>query len=269
MNSSEECKVVSGTKEWAVRNENCISGCSHNCKYCYARSMASRFGRIASQDWHDETVRFRDLYKMARKCSGVIMFPSAHDITPAHLDECIYKLDDMLMAGNHVLIVSKPHLECIKAICDKFTACRDQIMFRFTIGSNDSEILKFWEPNAPDFNERIECLKRAFIFEYKTSVSCEPMLDNNVMGVISKVRPYVTDSIWLGKTNRLKGILSLNGFKNNKEVMQRAKELELMLSDEYILQLYEMFKDDHLIKWKDSIKKLVGIARPTEAGLDI
>ena len=33
-------KPVSGTKEWADRNENCLDGCSHDCKYCYAKAMA-------------------------------------------------------------------------------------------------------------------------------------------------------------------------------------------------------------------------------------
>ena len=36
---------VFGTYEWAVKNFNIVSGCSHNCKYCYSKEMAIRFKR--------------------------------------------------------------------------------------------------------------------------------------------------------------------------------------------------------------------------------
>ena len=41
-------KPISGTKEWSVSSVNCITGCEHNCRYCYARANALRFKRIAS-----------------------------------------------------------------------------------------------------------------------------------------------------------------------------------------------------------------------------
>jgi hypothetical protein len=34
------------------------------------------------------------------------MFPSAHDITPAHLDDCMIYLEHMLKPGNQVTIVT-------------------------------------------------------------------------------------------------------------------------------------------------------------------
>jgi DNA repair photolyase len=36
-------KPAFGTKEWAEKNENLISGCSHDCKYCYAKSTAIQY----------------------------------------------------------------------------------------------------------------------------------------------------------------------------------------------------------------------------------
>ncbi len=267
---SSECKSVSGTKEWAFKNENCISGCIHNCKYCYARSIARRFSRMKSADWHHEVVRHRDLNKSIGKCNGVVMFPSSHDITPEHLNECMFMLDKILAAGNDdVLVISKPHLECMTPVCDEFTAYRDKIVFRFTIGSTDSAVLKFWEPNAPNFDERLQCLKYAYESGFKTSISCEPMLDDKVENVIRAALPYVTDSIWVGKPNRLMSILSLNGYKGDQETMTRARQLQTMLSDEYVNRLYSRYKNNPYIRWKDSIKKVVGIERPTKAGLDI
>lgn len=103
--------------------------------------------------------------------------------------------------------------------------------------------MKFSEPNAPDFDERIKCLKHAVNSGYETSVSCEPMLDDNVEDLIKMVRPYVTDSIWLGKPNRLISILSLNGYKEDMETMTRARKLQALLSKEYIRVLYDQIQE--------------------------
>jgi DNA repair photolyase len=72
-------------------------------------------------------------------------------------------------------------------------------------------VLGFWEPNAPDFHERFMALRHAYNKGFATSVSCEPMLDNNVHLVIDYVEPLVTDSIWLGKANQLIRRLKANG----------------------------------------------------------
>jgi DNA repair photolyase len=217
-------KPVFGTKEWADRNENCLNGCSHDCRYCYAKATALRFGRNTPQNWENETLKPDILKKEFRKFKGKIMFPSAHDITPAHLNDCMTYLEHMLRPGNQVTIVSKPHLDCVKAICQEFGWYKDKILFRFTIGSSDSNTLKFWEPIAPDFAERLESLKYAFSEGYQTSVSSEPMLDDNIGDVIDQVIPFVTDSIWLGKMNQLRGRLALNG-ENDLVTMQKAKQL--------------------------------------------
>lgn len=179
-------KQVFGTQEWAKYNENCIKGCSHDCKYCYAKSNAVRFKRNTVEGWKNEEVNRNKLSHGFNRRSGTFMFPTAHDITPEHLDECIYFLGNILKPGNDVLVVSKPHLECIGALCNQFPNYKDNILFRFTIGSADSAALKFWEPGAPDFLERLESLKHAFDLGYKTSVSCEPMLDGNIDQVVVK-----------------------------------------------------------------------------------
>ena len=250
-------KPISGTKEWASRTENLIKGCSHDCKYCYAKAMTIQHKRNTREDWKNEIVNQGKLKKGFRKHDGLIMFPSSHDITPDHLNECITFLYHILKPGNNVLIVSKPHLNCIKEICDNFKEYKENILFRFTIGSADSAVLKFWEPNAPDFEERLESLKYAFNAEYKTSVSCEPMLDDKIDQVIEKALPYVTETIWIGKPNKLNERLSMNGFKNDVATMDAARGLIQLFSDQYILDLYRRYKDNPKIMWKDSIKDVI------------
>jgi len=50
-------KQVFGTTEWATHNENCINGCSHDCKYCYSKSMAIQYKRKTPENWQDEELK--------------------------------------------------------------------------------------------------------------------------------------------------------------------------------------------------------------------
>jgi DNA repair photolyase len=179
----------------------------------------------------------------------------------------ITRLSNVFRPGNQVTIVTKPHLDCVKAICPEFPDYRGKILFRFTIGSSDSNTLKFWEPSVPDFAERLESLKFAYEQGFQTSVSSEPILDDNIGDVIDRVSPFVTDSIWLGKMNHLRGRLALNG-ETDPVTMQKAEQLIVWQSDENIKQLYSRYKNNPLVKWKDSVKKVLGLSISTEAGMD-
>ncbi len=264
----DQSTAVFGTFEWASHNANFISGCRHDCKYCYSKSMAIRFQRKTANSWKIEEIRTKSLKRKFRKMEGTIMFPSSHDINPIHLDQSIEFLESILNAGNNVLIVTKPHLECIREICRTFQPFKSNILFRFTIGSSDSEVLRFWEPGAPDFVERYESLQFAFESGFKTSVSCEPMLDNDINSVIEKVVPFVTDAIWLGKANSLPRRLGVN-CGHNPELIIRANQLLAGQSDDYILSLYYQYQGNPKIKWKESLKRIIGMPVPTEKGLDV
>ena len=261
-------KTVSGTREWAPVNANCSSGCSHDCRYCYAKCMAIRFKRKTPETWRDEEVYLHRACQVARMSPTRVMFPTTHDITPATLDTCMLAMAFMLGGGHELLIVSKPHLGCVKAICKVFTSFRSRILFRFTIGSAAPSVLAFWEPHAPEPEERVLALKLAHAGGYRTSVSCEPMLDANVEAVVAAVEPFVTDTIWLGKANLLRQRLSVNGH-HDPETTRRAAALTRSQCDERIRALYEKLKAHPKVRWKDSIKKALGLGRPAEPGLDV
>jgi len=256
-----------GTKEWAASNVNIQDGCEHDCLYCYAKTMAIRFKRATATSWAKPRLRQHDLDRRYTKRSGRIMFPTAHDITDRNINECLLVLKRILAAGNEVLIVSKPCLSCIKRLCEELTRYREHVVFRFSIGSTDDAVLSFWEPGAPSFKARLACLQYAFEKDFKTSVSGEPMLDGNPDALIAAVRPFVTDAIWLGKVNRLRQILPFNN-PRNAEAVRRGDALIALQSDKAILALYARHRRDPMIKWKDSIKVVVGLSRPAAAGMD-
>ena len=259
-------KSTYGFKEWTANSVNCCTGCSNNCRYCYARGMAIRFKRLTAEEWPIERVRQKDVDRRQRLCAGRIMFPSSHDITPGNFEACMTVLDKLIGAGNEVLIVSKPRYDIIREICLEFREDRDKILFRFTIGAMDDEILMFWEPGAPSFEDRLDSLAYAFDSGYQTSVSIEPMLDSeNVIDLILTVEPFVTDAVWLGKMNHIRKYLVID----SAEMEAAVRRIESGQTKERIKVLYEVLRNNPKIKWKGSIKDILGIEGPDQPGLDI
>ena len=168
-----------------------------------------------------------------------------------------------LKVGNHILIVTKPHLECIKRICDEFNEYKDQIVFRFTIGSPNHDVLKFWEPGAPDYEERKASLRYAYEKGFQTSVSCEPILDEDIAVMVYGLLPYITDTIWLGKMNFMKPRVDTSNWEPND--WDYLSKVQNVIEDEFILDLYDEFKDNPKVKWKESVKKVIGL--PDEEGV--
>ena len=260
-------KFVSGVGEWASHSLNIQSGCENSCLYCFARATAARYKTHDPVKWKEVTINEKAVKMNRGKKEGTIMAFTTHDIVPSNVNEVITVLKKVLEDGNFVLIVSKPNFECIKKLCVELMPWKSQILFRFTIGSANDDTLKKWEPGAPNFMERLKSLIFAYKCGYQTSVSCEPMLDQAIHRVIETTRDYVTDAIWLGKPNKVTTRIVMNN-PNDPNAKILAKELEDMFPDGYIWTLYGKYKDDPIIRWKDSIKEIVGLPRATQKGLD-
>ncbi|TKJ19800.1 MAG: hypothetical protein CEE43_14455 [Promethearchaeota archaeon Loki_b32] len=246
---SRSRKITLGTKEWADSNVNCYFGCSNNCRYCYAKKMAIRFKRKTEKTWKIMEPNLKAIKKGYLKRKGRIMFPTSHDITMESLSSCLIVLKKIIDAGNEILITTKPRLSCIKLICNDFYKKKNSIQFRFTITSKNNELLKFWEPYAPLFKERIEALKFAYHKGYKTSVSIEPFLDEDPYTLVDILYPYITESIWIGKMNYV--------FSKNKtpKLINFYNYIDKINSKENLLRIFDMAKnyDNSIVRIKDSI----------------
>lgn len=183
------------------------------------------------------------------------MYPTAHDIVPANLDASIRVLKLVLDSGNNVLIVSKPHLDCITRLVDDLAGWKDRIMFRFSIGSVSEAVCKLWEPGAPAPVERLAALQVAWVAGYRTSISAEPLLGGLEMAqaILAAVRPYISDTVWIGKMNKISQRVdqSLPG------IAEAVRAIEAAQTDENILGLYHTLKDDPVVRWKDSITSTI------------
>jgi len=259
MQKSEPAKkreITSGTKEWADQNINCIKGCTNDCRYCYAKIMARRFGRCTETTWKKITINKNVLNKSFRKYNGRVMFPSSHDIidTPEAKEACFTVIRKLLESGNELLITTKPKPSIVKEIIYRFYSFKSNIQFRFTITSNNNELLSFWEPNAPTFEERLESLKYAHKKGFKTSVSIEPFLDYDPRKLINILSPYVTESIWLGPMN----YIPRNNIPN--EDRPQHKEIRNRYEIEHLRDIYEDLKDHPRIRFKDSMANRLGLS---------
>jgi DNA repair photolyase len=261
---------VRGTREWAVAEINCSRGCPHGCRYCYARyDQVIRKQLVTESDWANccdlpgEIDKNRSLY------DGQVMFPAAHDIIPDNIESCVKVLDKLLAAGNKVLIVSKPHLECIQRLCREFYDCRDHILFRFTVTARNAEILSFWEPGAPAYQERLMSLRSCYERGFATSVSIEPMLHReDVVQMVYELLPYVSHSIWIGKMNRIDTRVSRVG-EVGEQFDKEIERITLGQSDQELRLLYKELEHVDKIRWKESVKEVLGLPLASEAGLDL
>ncbi|MDD2851586.1 MAG: hypothetical protein PHY09_06740 [Desulfuromonadaceae bacterium] len=257
MNKFNEATPGSRVGEWAPYSYNIGTGCQNICKYCYGRDIALQFGGISDRaQWVHEKVHHSKL-DISEKADGIVMFPSMHDVNDNNLIAYMTTLKNILEAGNSVLIVSKPRLNCIQSICDSSNDYKDQILFRFTIGSLNEDVCKFWEPGAPNPQARIAALKHAFDAGYQTSVSAEPMLEGyrEAITLYDTLEPYVTDTIWFGKMDDIDDRVDVT----NPADKAAVKYIRDFQSDANIRLLYDSLKDRSKVRWKMSLRKVVGI----------
>lgn len=250
-----------GTREWSDQSINIQLGCEQGCLYCWARYNAvERYKYCEARHWDIPCINnTRVDASHKKKYDGVVMYPTTHDITPANLPQYLCVLRKLLDAGNNILIVSKPHWECITVICNAYLQYREQIEFRFSIGSAKEAVLRFWEPNAPGFDERLACLQYARQMGYQTSLSCEPFLDKYVNRTYNACIEHVSKSFWVGPINNFKSRVKVpDPFESDSDrrIFYNTKAAQ---SGEVIKRIYEVMKDQPLIKFKNSFRKVVGI----------
>lgn len=246
-----------GTKEWSEHSYNIQNGCKNNCIYCYAREAAyTKYKSIENlNEWTFPLLNARKINAKHTKKDGVIMFPTTHDIYKENVHAAIDTLKNMLSAGNDVLIVSKPEFESIEKICKELDAYKNQILFRFTIGSTNDFLLKLFEPNAPKFSDRALSLSCAYNNGFKTSLSCEPLLGGlETFDIIYEIlEKFVTDDIWVGKMNKIDGRI----FETSPHVIKMINHIKYCHRDEEILKIYDKYRNAPKVAWKDSIKQVI------------
>lgn len=246
---------------------NCCRGCLHGCRYCYARYDAVvRKKTMTIEQWDCCRIIDEEVNRQHPLYPGQVMFPTRHDIIAENLEASVTVVKNLLDAGNRVLVVSKPHIASVRRLCSDFHEFRKRLLFRFTITARDSRVLQFWEPGAPAYAERKSCLKYAFDAGFATSVSVEPMLDTaDVVAMVRELLPDVSHSIWLGKMNRIDERVRVDSEQMRLEI-ERIRHGQ---RDENIWALYRALHHIERVRWKESVKEVLGLEVASKAGMDI
>lgn len=227
--------------------------CRNDCVYCYMKPMYARFKR-EMDDIEDLFPADADRVKKGwRKIktseeSKVYMFPSSHDIFPESVEDYIIVAKKIIDAGHRVICVSKPRIDVITRICSEMEKYKFGFKFRFSISTNNEELMKVWESNAPSFAERFECLKYAFKNSYQTGVSLEPYIDDPST-IIAQITPFITDKIWIGPMTNYDKLYIHVDYKY-------IHDLDELYSKENTIKLVQKFRTHPKIFWKTGIMKI-------------
>jgi DNA repair photolyase len=236
---------------------NIQRGCSANCVYCYSKYNAlHKYKNIKSEEeWLEPVINIAKANKKWEKMDGLIMFPTTHDIDPNNIEYSLTTLKNILKVGNEVLIVSKPNYNCIVRLTDQLKEYKDKILFRFTITSSNNSVLKIMEPGASSYEERIKSLKLAYEKGFNTSVSIEPLIGglNELDVIYEAVCPYVNDTIWVGKMNKIEERVNMK----SAEVRKIINYINAEQTDDKIFIIYDAYHKEEFIEWKDSIKNVI------------
>lgn len=254
-----------GTREWSEHSVNCRHGCTNGCVYCYARAQALRFGRISSGDaWTEEVTAATPKIRLYR---GRVMYPTAHDLTPANWAATGPVLFDLLGAGNDVLLVTKAHPDVMAALYARLlhihrvvarAVSEGHLEIRVTIGALDPDILRFWEPGAPPPAARLEALRFIASWGIPTSVSIEPLLDaNHVTDLVLAVAHWTDGEIWIGAANKLRARTAW--CRGRPGLEEEILRIEAGQTPERMREVYKALRSHPQVRWKDSYQRVLGI----------
>lgn len=261
-----------GTREWSESSYNIQIGCENGCRFCFARYNAlKRFKTIETlEQWREPRMLPRRIKQRFRQRKGVIMFPTQHDITPLNFHQYINVLERMLEAGNSVLIVSRPHWACIDELAHRLIGFRNQIIFRFSLGTLNQSTIQAWEPYAPNVEERLRCLDLVVAKGYQTSVSAEPLLtetERELDELILCLSRYNLESIWLGFMNKAKQrvLFSNSPFAEpfRKVLFKQLAQINKLWMARVCRAYAQEFEN---IRLKDGLRKFVAQSDPQEDG---
>lgn len=256
-------KDGTGLFQWVDQYIILAKNCPNGCVYCYAMiKEVFRFKRRTYEEFRNyelikPMIRFKDGRSTTKieKIEDWIMFPGTHDIFPAILDISLDYIKRHLEIGNKLLIVSKPDCEVIQAITRECENFKDQILFRFTMTSQNEGLLDYFEPNAPSFSERLDILKYCYHKKFQTSVSIEPFLEKDPIPLIKKVALYCTDSIWVGMMTKIAYIKRSISPQMYEYLMKITSEKNLFSIIRNIDKLPSHIKDK--VYFKDSFNPIL------------
>lgn len=186
---------------------NPYAGCAFKCSYCYVPSFPS--AKHQPGEWGNWIEVKKNAPELIRKertrvFGSRIFFSSATD--PYQYIELQYRLSRACLSEllryqpAHLTMHTRSHL--ILQDIDLLKAFGDRLTVGISITTDNDEIRKQFEPQAPSIGRRLELLRGLHAAGIKVYASLAPLLPGNADKLIEQISPYV-DKIWLDEMRYL------------------------------------------------------------------
>lgn len=273
--------VEFGTKQWSDKSFNIMKAgniCPNLCLYCYIQpvfhqnnqadvhSFYKRYmdkgvqvigeGEITGAERRSMLLDFEINMKKVEKGWSkhgnryLFMTPTSHDIFDSNVKELVIAWKKMIDVGHSILIVTKPSFPCVKYMCSNLGKYKDSVSFRFTITSDNQDVIDIFEPLAPSFEERMACLEYTYDSGFNTSVSIEPFLTCPV-STFEHVLPYITGDAWIGMMNAFPSE-KIIGYDFTDRETNAINSLKEQYGFENVQRIVRKLRHEPKVQWKES-----------------
>lgn len=200
-------------KEYSLLAINHYNGCSHGCRYCYAASMAKRYGRNFKSPCERVGVIVQ-AEREARKLAG-----DKRRVLLSFMTDPYQPLDDTTRTTRHVIEVLREHRLSFQVLSKGgCRAARDFDLygqhdaFASTLTCLDDAQSASWEPGAASPADRIAAIRIAHERGIQTWVSLEPVLDPDVAIQIVHLTHGTVDLYKVGILNHMRSAVDWRTF---------------------------------------------------------
>lgn len=224
--------------EYVELNANPILGCSHRCRYCYARKIDLRFGKVKSEDqWHEPRAFVNYFEVLERELSRgkvdrnkeIFMSTMTDLYQPYAIKNGIgRKLIGMIQNyGGAYRILTKS--QRVTEDKDLLVYPKGKVGLSITTDQNNEKIRKYWEPKTVSIKRRLQALKElADHGGILLWVSAEPFLPG------TDFRKYYQDIIEAGGSSLQEIIIGKMNYESGidqqfdwQEVVEISEEFRL------------------------------------------
>jgi len=174
---------------------NPITGCTHGCKFCWAKRLADRWGKSFTPQLKEHF--FKD--QMPEDGSWIFVGSTGDTFCPGVPDEWIYRLLHFIRdyQGNNKFLLMTKNPQRLMGWRPLLEEIKNKVIIGTTI---ETDGFTPWS-DAPPTDQRIDALNLAKILGFSTFISMEPLSDFNLGRIVTWLLRVDPEAVELGLEN--------------------------------------------------------------------
>lgn len=174
---------------------NPIAGCTHGCKYCYAESLAKRWGNSFEPQFRPHFLK----EKMPNDGSWIFVGSMGDLFCPGMKDDWIHQIIGRIAQekGNNKFLLQTKNPFSFMAFYLELEKIKDKIILGTTIETTESTPWSL----APPTSERYGLLQKMKSMGFKTFLSLEPLSDFDFNKMIKWIVAIDPEAVEVGLEN--------------------------------------------------------------------